>query len=249
MPDLDPPAPAYAAATEDNALDTHEDAGERRSYLADPQAVDSVDFDAALGEALAAVERLEHKSEAPVVHSRDGDGGHGRQEVGQLRRDLEEGRRDLEEARRELAKTKAELGRAQGDLASLRRLTQRLEADLPNQTARRLLGDLLPALDHLHTLCHYLLQRGALSAADQQAVEMLDTEWKRALQRLQLEPYDAVGQPFDAQLHEVIATVADPSQPAGAVLRQAGRGYHLAGKLLRMASVVVNAVGPGRSGG
>lgn len=235
MPDLDPSLPPASAAAESASLDVWADAGENQSLPAGSAGIDTVDFDAALVEALAAVERLEHKPDAAPALVRDAESAGLRQE--------------LQEVRRELAKARGELDRAQVDLAALRRLTQRLEADLPNQTARRLLGDLLPALDHLDTLCQYLLQHATLAGPDRQAVEMLDTEWKRALQRLQLEPYDAVGQPFDSQLHEVIATIADHSQPAGAVLRQAGRGYHLAGKLLRMASVVVNAAGNGRPGG
>lgn len=235
MPDLDPSLPPVSAAAESASLDVWADAGENQNPPAGAAGVDTVDFDAALVEALAAVERLEHKPDAAPALIRDAESAGLRQE--------------LQEVRRELAKAKGELDRAQVDLAALRRLAQRLEADLPNQTARRLLGDLLPALDHLDTLCQYLLQHATLTGPDRQAVEMLDTEWKRALQRLQLEPYDAVGQPFDSQLHEVIATMTDHSQPAGAVLRQAGRGYHLAGKLLRMASVVVNAAGQGRQGG
>lgn len=235
MPDFDPSAPPQAVKPAGEPVDVWADAEESRNLAGFQAGGDSADLDAALVEALAAVERLEHKPDSAPLPVRDEESAGLRQE--------------LEEARRELAKTKSELGRAQVDVAALRRLTQRLETDLPNQTARRLLGDLLPALDHLDTLCQYLLQYATLTGADRQAVEMLDTEWKRALQRLQLEPYDAVGKPFDAQLHEVIATMVDPSQPAGAVLRQAGRGYYLAGKLLRMASVVVNAAANGRQGG
>lgn len=234
MPVVDSSAPLAAVAAGSGSIDIYGDVAEKLVRLPGQAEGEVVDFDAALGEALAAVERLEHKPGAAPSPIRD-------PESAMLRNDLEEARQDL-------AKTKAELGRAQVDLAALRRLTQRQEAELPNQAARRLLGDLLPALDHLDTLCQYLLQNNSLPGPDRQAVEMLDAEWKRALQRLQLEPYDAVGKPFDPQLHEVIATIADPSQPAGAVLRQAGRGYYLAGKLLRMASVVVNAGGSGRPG-
>lgn len=195
-----------------------------------------IDFDAVLGEALAAVEKHSRKpdeqAEAPeaVDHS----------ELMQLRQ-------ALEDAHRESARLKAEFARAQDDLASLRRLTQRQEADLPQQAVRRVLVELLPALDHLDTLCQYMLAKPDLASADRQALEMLDMEWRRAQQRLQLEPYDAVGQSFDGQRHEVIATLSDPAHPAGVVLRQAGRGYLWNSKLLRMAQVVINGHRSGAS--
>lgn len=198
-----------------------------------------IDFDAALGEALAAVERHTRKPEEPGKPEEPSEPIAPADEA-----ELAQLRRDLQEARREVARCKAELARAHDDLSSLRRLNQRQEADLPQQAVRRLLVDLLPALDHVDTLCRYMLAKPELPAGDRQALEMLDAEWQRAQQRLQLEPYDAVGQALDTQRHEVIASLSDATQPPGVVLRQAGRGYVWNGKLLRMAQVVVNAQRP-----
>lgn len=199
-----------------------------------------IDFAAALGEALAAVEKHAHRANEGTAEATEPTE---RAEPSGLAEpaDATALRRELDEARRETARLKAELARAHDDLAALRRLAQRQEADLPQQAARRLVVELLPALDHLDTLCQYMLAKADLADADRQALEMLDTEWRRAQQRLQLEPYDAVGKAFDGQHHEVIATLSDASQPPGVVLRQAGRGYLWGGKLLRMAQVVINA--------
>ena len=233
MPFQESPAPGADASPEAEPTDVYGDVQAPLVRLPGQALGEEVDFDAALGEALAAVERIVHKPDGAAIVSPEPENTGLRQE--------------LDEARRELARAKNELGRAQADLAVLRRLTQRQETDLPNQAVRRLLVDLLPALDHLDAVCQHLLQQDGLSGPDRQAVEMLDAEWKRGFQRIQLEPYDAVGKPFDSQHHEVIATLADNAQPAGVILRQAGRGYFWAGKLLRMASVVVNAAGSGRS--
>lgn len=212
---------------EDGPAEAHPDEASPGLEVAD------IDFDAVLGEALAAVERHERRpddhGDLPRGAAAEATGLH----------------QALDEARREVARLRGELARSQQDVASLRRLTQRQEAELPTQAVKRVLVDLLPALDHLDTLSQHLLNRAELAAADRQAVEMLDAEWRRAQQRLQLEAYDAVGEEFDAQRHEVIATLADPAQPAGTVLRQAGRGYLWNGKLLRLAQVVLNA---GRAG-
>lgn len=60
-----------------------------------------------------------------------------------------------------------------------------------------------------------------------------------------LQPIDAVGQPFDPNLHEAIAHEKSSSVPEGSVARQTRRGYRLKDRLLRPAAVVVSS-GPGQ---
>lgn len=56
-----------------------------------------------------------------------------------------------------------------------------------------------------------------------------------------LQPIDAVGQPFDPNLHEAIAHEPSESVPENVVLRQMRRGYRLKDRLLRPSSVVVSS--------
>ena len=69
---------------------------------------------------------------------------------------------------------------------------------------------------------------------------MLQQQWQRAFAVLQVTPFDALGQQYDAQVHEYIAS-APSDAPVGQVIRQVGRGYLLGGRLLRSARVVVSA--------
>ena len=62
------------------------------------------------------------------------------------------------------------------------------------------------------------------------------------LQSSGLQLIDAEGQPFDPKLHEALGHEVDPSRPEGVVLRQLRRGYRLADRLVRPASVIVNKV-------
>ena len=71
-----------------------------------------------------------------------------------------------------------------------------------------------------------------------QAVSMLRERWLRSLQAAGVQAFDAVGQPFDPMVHEVIAQ-EESAAATGTVLRQVGRGYLLDGKLVRSARVVV----------
>ena len=56
-----------------------------------------------------------------------------------------------------------------------------------------------------------------------------------------LQPIDAVGQPFDPNLHEAIAREKSDAAPEGQVLRQTRRGYRFKDRLLRPAAVVVSS--------
>ena len=158
--------------------------------------------------------------------------------------EVEKWRVEASEVRRNLGRAHAEATQAQADLASIRRMLARAEQDLPQQASRKIVEGLLTGLDTLSTVVDHLMLHEPLTEHGRQAVEMLNTEWRRTLQRIALEPFDAVGLPFDPQRHDIIARIADPMQPNGTVLRQAARGYLFGGRLLRSAQVVVNAAGP-----
>lgn len=164
-----------------------------------------------------------------------------KQELAVARSEADQARTEAAEVRRSLGRAHAEAAHAQADVASIRRMIARAEADLPVQTARRLLEGMLPALDHLTSVAEYLMLHETLTEHGRQAIEMLLAEWRRAMVKIQLEPFDALGLPFDPQRHEIIARVSDPMHPDATVLRQAARGYLYAGRLLRSAQVVVNS--------
>ena len=62
---------------------------------------------------------------------------------------------------------------------------------------------------------------------------------------------ESLGKLFDAQLHQAMMEVEDPSVPAGTVVQELIPGYLLAGRLLRAAMVGVAKGGPalGRESG
>ncbi len=122
----------------------------------------------------------------------------------------------------------------------LRKRLQRAELELPDQGSRSVLNAFLAPLDHLVEVFEHLTRRENLSPEGQEAMTMLQQQWQRAFAVLQVTPFDALGQPYDAQVHEYIAS-APSDAPVGQVIRQVGRGYLLGGRLLRSARVVVSA--------
>ena len=55
---------------------------------------------------------------------------------------------------------------------------------------------------------------------------------------------EALGKPFDPNLHEALSQEVRPDLPEGTILRVSRRGYKLKDRLLRAASVVVSAHAP-----
>jgi molecular chaperone GrpE len=63
--------------------------------------------------------------------------------------------------------------------------------------------------------------------------------FENALAQAGAEPVEALGQPFDPELHEAVDTTEVEPELDGQVTAQYGRGYRLGGQLLRPARVQV----------
>jgi molecular chaperone GrpE len=62
----------------------------------------------------------------------------------------------------------------------------------------------------------------------------------QTLGRFGVRPVEPLGQKFDPNLHEAVATIAEASQPSGTVARVGEEGYMIHGRLLRPARVVIS---------
>jgi molecular chaperone GrpE len=165
----------------------------------------------------------------------------------------------LEEARKEVAALRAQLEFSQGESRKLlERLkddherTLRAAADLENYKKRaqkekeevqkfgaeKLLKDLLPVMDNLDRAID-----AATKAPDiisfQKGVVMTRKSFEDALARHGVKSFSAQGQPFDPRLHEAMQQVETDEVPAGHVVFEVLRGYHLNERLVRPALVAV----------
>jgi molecular chaperone GrpE len=66
----------------------------------------------------------------------------------------------------------------------------------------------------------------------------------RILNRFKVKPIEAVGQPFNPQVHEAIMQEACEQVPENTVVREMQKGYTIGERLLRPALVVVAAATP-----
>ncbi|NNB94822.1 nucleotide exchange factor GrpE [Corallococcus exiguus] len=168
-----------------------------------------------------------------------------RQEVESLRAQLEfsqtkarETLERLKEAHERAKDFQDRAIRSAADLENYRKRAQKEKEDVQKFGVEKLLKDLLPVVDNMDR---------ALDAASkspdfdsfQKGVAMTRKSFEDSLARHGVKGFSAKGQPFDPRLHEAIQQVESADVPAGHVLFEVTRGFHLNDRLVRPAMVVV----------
>ncbi len=132
--------------------------------------------------------------------------------------------------------------RAAADLENYRKRMIREKEEAIRFANAGLLEKLLPILDNF--------ELGLEAAKNDEAAKgivngfsMIHRQLGDFLQSSGLQPIDAVGHPFDPKLHDALGHETDETQADGIILRQLRRGYRLADRLVRPASVIVNKIG------
>jgi len=141
--------------------------------------------------------------------------------------------------RDQLAAEKAELCdrmlRMRAEFDNARRRTERERADFAQYAAMDLVKDLLPVLDDFERA----LQVETADRSYAKGVELIYQRLYDTLKKMGLEPIDAVGRPFDPNLHQAVERVETDESEDQTVLGEFQRGYNFKGKLLRAAMVRV----------
>ena len=103
-----------------------------------------------------------------------------------------------------------------------------------------LLQKLLPVLENLDmALAATQAARPEDGQSLQSGVNMISQQLKNVLAEAGLEELDALGKPFDPNLHEALMQKETPDVPEGQVIQQLRKGYKFRDRLLRPAGVVV----------
>ena len=147
----------------------------------------------------------------------------------------------LTEAQEAIAELNERIVRLTADFDNFRKRAQR-EKDEARQFANQgLLEKLLPVLDNFE------MALTAVKDADpsvRDGVQMILDQLLGVLKESGVEPVDAMGQPFDPNLHEALSQEETSEVEEGTVVQQVQRGYKLNDRLVRPARVVV-AKAPG----
>ena len=137
---------------------------------------------------------------------------------------------------------KDRFARLMADFDNFRKRTDRDREDLVKFAAKDVLKSMLTTVDNLA-----LALDKAKDKKDDPfvaGVQMVYDGLLKALAEHGATPLDSVGEPFNADYHEALATLPSPEVEEGLVMNEVKRGWLLHGKLLRAAQVVVSAGKP-----
>ena len=100
------------------------------------------------------------------------------------------------------------------------------------------IAGLLPVLDNLERATE-AAANGSQPDVIAEGIRRTAAAFENALAAAGVEPLDAVGQPFDPELHEAVETEEVEAEDEGKVIAQHTRGYRIGERLLRPARVKV----------
>ena len=141
------------------------------------------------------------------------------------------------------AKAKADenyerLLRLQAEFDNYRKRTQKEKAEIINYAVERLVGELLPVLDNFERAACAAKANSDI-AAFSQGVEMILRQLQNVLSKEGLKAVEAVGQPFDPNIHEAVLRIDSEEHPENTVVEELQKGYYLKEKVLRPSMVKV----------
>ncbi len=129
--------------------------------------------------------------------------------------------------------------RAVADLENFRKRGKRDLDDAKADARTKVLKEMLPVVDNLERAVEHADKEGDAAAAIIDGVKLVLRQFLTALERVDVTPVEASGQPFDPNVHEAISQLETDEAPPGTVTQVLQRGYRLGDRLLRPALVVL----------
>ena len=133
--------------------------------------------------------------------------------------------------------------RVAAEFENWKKRARKEQTDSVNEARERVLKDMLEVIDNLERAV--AMQTGGNGTVDGPAVlkgvDLVLRLFKQKLERYEVRPFEATGQPFDPRVHEAISRVEHPEIPSGAVAVELQKGYRVGERLLRPALVSVSA--------
>ncbi|SIS04483.1 molecular chaperone GrpE [Mucilaginibacter lappiensis] len=141
----------------------------------------------------------------------------------------------------ELAQANDKYLRLYAEFDNFRRRTIKERAEARETEGKELLVALLPVLDDFERA-----QRSMENAVDvapvKEGVTLIQNKLKNILVQKGLKEMTAIGEPFDADLHEAITNIPAPTDDLkGKVIDEMEKGYYLKDRVIRFAKVIVGA--------
>ena len=130
--------------------------------------------------------------------------------------------------------------RTQAEMENFRRRTYREQEDGRKFESLRLVRDILPGMDGLNRAISSAEPTGDLQNL-LNGIRMVSNQFKDILKAHSAEPIDALGKPFDPNLHEALTQIPSADHEPMTVLQVVEMGYRLHDRVVRPARVIVSS--------
>jgi molecular chaperone GrpE len=183
-------------------------------------------------------------NETEIVNNQD-ENASGKTDAGESTTSQPAGEKSPEEKLSEMSDKYLEMNdkymRLYSEFDNYRKRTIRERAELIKTSGEDIYKNFLPLLDDIERAL-----RSNEKATDIKAVNegllLIHHKFSQSLKQKGLEPIEALGQPFNVDLHEAITNITAPSDDQkGKVLDEVEKGYTLNGKVIRFSKVVVGS--------
>ena len=152
---------------------------------------------------------------------------------------MQEMEKKVTELEEKAAKDKDDYIRLMAEFDNFRRRTSQEKLELVSMASTDTIKGMLPVLDDCERALN-VLKESTDSAAAKEGTELIYHKLLAYLQSKGLAVIEALGQPFDTDLHEAVAQFPVPEEEQkGKVFDVVQTGYTLNGKVIRFAKVVV----------
>lgn len=147
----------------------------------------------------------------------------------------------IEAAEEEAKKQHDKLLRVMAEFENFKKRIEKEKADHLQYSNEKLLADLLPVLDDLDRVLDHIPEKSTDEIkAIAKGVALVQKNMLSALKKYGLAEVPALGEQFDPNLHEAIATSQDEDKGDHEIASVHRKGYKLNERLLRAALVTVN---------
>ena len=134
---------------------------------------------------------------------------------------------------------RGQLLRTMADFQNYKKRVMDEKRQIEERANERLISDLLPIVDNFERALA-VAERGGTHESLLDGVKAIERQFRLVLESQKLQRIEAIGQPFDPDLHDAIGMVESSDQEPGTVVEEIETGYRLGPKVLRPSRVRVS---------
>jgi len=146
---------------------------------------------------------------------------------------------ETESPNQRIAELEDKLLRAAADFDNYKKRTARQFEEIANAANDRLMGEFLEIIDNFERAREHANGEVSLETL-LKGNEMIHGQMVALLARYNIEPIEALGKPFDPNLHEALFQVESKEHAEGLVAQELSKGYRQGNRVLRHSRVAVS---------